>query len=264
MTDGPDTRSELTITLPGVTRAGAKAIVDKVPVLGTIIKVLRDSEANIREHRRERWAQWLVGSDSEAETFAADLEKALGGDHGMLVREAVNESVRAALEAVDEIVVPSLALLTRRYLKTRTPDRRTYRELINILRALDEAEFCALRRAIHRLGWTEGDPLTTVIMMDSGAAEVAEAIREGNAGPDTTEVWNWYTTNRPKTRLILGELAPRIVAALEPLQGGFYAIYREPQRGRHKPRFPRALVQLMVDILPEPPEPPASDARGDI
>jgi hypothetical protein len=248
----PEGRTVLT----EVARAAGRAALKEIPFVGKLMTVLTEAEIDARKTRKELWATWLIGNDDNPEAYATRIEEALRGAEGSVVRAAVNESLRAALDALDEIVIPSIALLTRLYLNTKTPDRRTYREIISILRVLDQSEFVGLRQAVGKLAWIEGDPVVTALYIDPQQDVMAAAADTDKADQDDESRWVWYAV-APKPAVILatGEIAPRLVAATERLHGSLYMRYREPEPSKNKPRFARAVIQLLAEVMPEVPLP---------
>lgn len=248
----PAARTELRVARRVAIRTGAAL----VPYVGKLLKAAEEAEKQTRAERVRIWSQWLIGSDDDPEVYADQVSAALEGHEDKVVREAVNESLRAAADAVEDIAIPSLALLTRLYLKARSasarfPDRRTYRELVSVFKALDADEFKALRTAVRTMAWLEEEPITTAIIQDPGEPLV-QAIEDGLVAPDATSVWTWYTTGKPTHVLVRGDLAPRLVTALAPLQGGsLFASLAPPQVGPNKPRYTRALIRLLDETMPD-------------
>jgi hypothetical protein len=258
----PEARTELRV----MRRVVLRKLPSLIPYFGKVADAAFIAERETREERKRLWSEWLVASDDSPEVFADRVAAALEGREDKVLREAINESIRAALDAMDEIVIPSVALLTRKYLEgraneSRFPDRRTYRECLELLRSLDGDEFLALRYAVTLLAWMDADPIATGITNDPGNDVLFRATERGRAPAGAKTVWVWYTTagKEPLTELVVGDLAPRIVSALQPLQGGgVFASFAPPHPGPDAPRFSRALMQLLAEVmqLPEPlPEP---------
>jgi hypothetical protein len=86
----------------------------------------------------------------DEEDFADQLAAALNGPEANLVREVVFASVRASVEAIDDAAVPCIARLTAHRLRTQSPDRWTFPNMLELLRGLD-AEMVRCLRDVTRI-----------------------------------------------------------------------------------------------------------------
>ena len=153
---------------------------------------------------------------------------------------AVRASARAAIDAVDDIVVPTIALLTRFYIQARTPDRGIYEELLHILESMDYDVFVAL-----------GGVFTTVSQIIDGSGGFKDVATTLRYEPDADDfVWKaWHPRDSPTsagdpakhTLLLQGDLARRAVSSL--LGGRRGAFQRDvwPQRPGER-RISRAKI----------------------
>jgi hypothetical protein len=182
---------------PSVARATGKALVDAIPVFGKLVGAVADAETRTRVRRLKTWSAYIQGGDDDDSTFVAQLTQALQGDEADQVRSAILESAKAAHEAVNEDVLPSIGRLTRRFLIERVPHRRLYRSVLELLQRLDAEEFRGLRHAMNHLAAIPSlERFHTRITQEHAAAS-----------------WHWICqhTNVP---LIVGDSAPQVVRAL--------------------------------------------------
>ena len=183
--------------------AVVKTAAEKLPIIGVLMKWASHAEHERRERRRTLWAEWLQGDDGEH--MAQLLDTALHGGEADLVRSVVLDSARAVDEAIAESIIPSIGTLTNLFLRAKKPDLRTYWALLAVLKGIDGDEFDALASAVRKMHGLE-DPLDTLI--------VKEVLP--SSGPEPTWVWR-RTFIAPDTTFVVGDLAPRVVAALYPL-----------------------------------------------
>ena len=189
--------------LPSLIRASGKVLSSKIPVVGALLQILNEAELRTRGARQEQWAAALsAGQDGD---FASKLNGALKGEHSDVVRAAVLESARAAVEATDEAVIPAIGRLTHRWLTTKTPDLRTYRDLLTLLRGIDGEVFAAMAAVFQTIAaHVQGRGVQTAFLFDK-APEI--------------NTWNWYIVKQAPTgpqavTLLTGDMAHRVVAAL--------------------------------------------------
>ncbi len=221
----------------GLSGSAVAELVDTIPTVGSVVKALRNAARDSAEGRQAAWTAWVVGSEHpETEAaFARQLEESLNGTDGAVVRNAVLESARAAVDAIDESVVPSIGLLTRRFLRTRTPDLRTYRAAMAMIRSLDREEFQGMRAAVHILRTIDAPILRTKIKR--GVPSSVEAH---------DDCWIWYCVDGHSDgafiELLRGDVAPRVVSAIEPLTGGHHFALDQSELHRDRPEFSRKLI----------------------
>ncbi|MGE3454392.1 MAG: hypothetical protein AB7O24_04695 [Kofleriaceae bacterium] len=225
--------------------AGTKELIELIPVIGTVAKVMTEAEKRARVQRIEDLITWMQGTDEEADAFAEEMSTGVNGPEGDLYRAAFRASVQATLDAVADVAVPSIALLARHRLQKQSPDLRSYRAVLGMLESLDREEFEALRAAVHSLLAIDADPHFTFLSQDPTVADIVMGTQS-----DTARSWVWHSTDPDRTLLARGDVARRLVAALEPLTDVYNII--GPVRGRNEPRLAHSLVQLLVLIMPSP------------
>ncbi|HVV82094.1 MAG TPA: hypothetical protein VHE35_03400 [Kofleriaceae bacterium] len=254
--DEAATESRLVSGLIGAGRAVGRLAL-KLTQVDAVIDAVADVETETRKRRRQQWGRALLEDEVDVDAFTSRFREGLRGSDADAIRGAVYDSIRAALEAVDDIVIPSMALLTRRHLASsgRDPDRRTYRMLLDLLSGLDDAEFRAISTAARVLSAGPGNEIKVVLLEDPGEREVAAAIGSGKAPVGSVKVWNWYTTSEPKQNLAYGEDARRAVEAVALLPAAFVTTHRSDQ-GVVKQVFKRPGLDLLADIMREAPSEP--------
>jgi hypothetical protein len=170
-----------------------------------ILKVFREAEEDTRTYRLQCWC-YEIANGEDPEQLSERIAGALAGEEGDIVRAAVLESARAAIDAVDTAVIPSIGRLTNRFLTTKTPELRVFRNVIAMLKGLDGETLGLLQGIVLRLNQIDiqGD-ITTSFLFDKGP--------EFNC-------WNWYVVVRnigptPETvPLATGDAAYRLATAL--------------------------------------------------
>jgi len=206
-----------------------------LPVAKQLVTTVNEWEAEIRRLRIDEWSEWVVGGADAAE-FAAGVDEALGGPESDLVRAAILESARTAADAVDGAVISAIGLLTRRRLTTKSPDLRTFRAILTVLRSLERDEFEALRQGVHALF---AEPSTGY-----------ETMLQDEAMGDNTREWRWQIVRDKQWHvLVRGEVAYRVYKAIEPLGGENWS--RIPMR---KCNLRGDLVALLADMMPLAPK----------
>ena len=217
-----------------ILKAGVRELVAKTPLLGSIVKVLAEAETATRERRQAEWCRAIVGDTDEA-TFAERLKSALNGDEGDVVRAAILESARTAVEAVDEAIIPTIGKLTRRYCETKTPDLQTYRELLSVLRALDHEMLDGLRVAILEVERISGGlAVSTTLTSEEGEPYVWTAT----SGEDNPE-------QRRTATLLKGEVAKCLVMTLGGTTSGPFSGFPPWS----PPQFTVDLIKTLSDVL---------------
>lgn len=230
----------------------AKSALTKIPGLGDVLEVVEEAHRRSRDRRKHQWAAYVAyGSDDGAE-FAAKLRAAFESTEGELVRSVVLEGARAAVDAVDDAVIPSIGLLTRRRLQTGTPDLCRYRELLEMLRTLDAEEFLALRAVLQSI--------TTMLATKPhlGPYDVRTQLYFDRVHPKDDGRWrfvawipfeaNYLSTDRT-VDLLDGPMAFRLVAML---QGSDRLIFERAERTKDGPIFTRQMIDVLSSIIPSP------------
>jgi len=225
----------LLVSLGSLFKALARTAADKGPVLGHVVRALRELQA---AHQAERLGLWLEDLNANDPDFGENIDHALAGPERDLVRSVVLEGARAATEAIHPIVVPSLGRLTNRYLTTRTPELRLFRDLLSMLRTLEADEYRGLCKAIRDL--RKNAPLEESVR--------TRLTQDGDGG------WQWQATllppatGQPERHVLLkGEVARRVVTALTSARAAFLGALDEPQP--HTPHVSRELTKLLSSIL---------------
>lgn len=205
---------------PSVIRATGKALVSAIPFVGRVLAAISDAEQRTKTRRLEQWAAYLQHEDEDDAAFAARVIEALHGDEGDHVRAAVLESAKAANEALDDAVVPSIARLTSRYLTTKTPDLWTYRDLLGLLRSLDAEMFAVLKAAVDALAaFSEGDDVSTRLDSAPGDDAYVWIATRTVFGKHPSEP---QLENRT-CELVRGQIAYRLVLALSGSATGLFS-----------------------------------------
>lgn len=230
-THGPRPR----VDLISLGRAAGKTAVGLIPGVGKLVDALRDAEARTRTKRLKTWSAYVEGGEDADSAFVDRIAEVLQGDEADGVRSAIMESAKAANDAVIDDVVPSIGILTRRFLAEGVPQRRLYRSVLEFLRRLDEEEFDGIRRAMNHLAAIPNvDPFRT------------DVTREHSAGP-----WHWMcrTKNVP---LIVGDHAQHVARALQVILIE-HADLATPANTGSSILMPRSLVELLASIMPPKP-----------
>ncbi|HEY1547222.1 MAG TPA: hypothetical protein VGG28_05355 [Kofleriaceae bacterium] len=216
-------------------RAAVREVLAKTPVLGSVLKVIREAEEDTRKARQERWLAELASGAHDPQQFSERLANALAGDEGDAVRAAILESARAALDAVDEAAIPCIGRLTRRFLTTRTPAPRVFRNLMAMFKMVESETLDTLRSVVTRLRErVTTDDIPTNFLFDIGAE---------------FRCWNWYAVvnGAPGTiTLATGDAAYDAVVAL---LGTTSNPFSKKQGDFEGPLFTAEMRELLEAIL---------------
>jgi len=213
MTKKPDSPGPLepTVSLVGGLKASGRTLLAKTPILGTIVHWAESLESQRRTERLGVWAEYIRGEDDE-EGFAKKLQAGFESTDAEHVRAAILESTRAAVDALDPIIVPAIAKLTNRFLTKKTPEHRTYRDLLSLLRSLDGDEYRALASVMS---------IIAKASQDLGGALIDTTCTSLTLHPECEWVWRVSVADHGPRKgtpyvaeLLRGELAFRVVGAL--------------------------------------------------
>lgn len=245
-----------------VETALAATVLDSVPLVGTVIKLGRAGYQALQERRFNRFWRYIEEHDGDPEELRLRVEQAMNDDNALGV--AFVAAARAATEAFDTAVIESIALLARKFLRTGTPSRVVYRDILEMLVTLERDEFSGLRDAVHAVqrvprvrGGGEGEPAA----IEPGTLpEGHHDLRESPfvavyLGPDpTTGSWRWYAIQTQRNwDLAHGEVAIRLVEIFERLgKQHFWTTTQEhPSRARKSTAL-RSTMDLLAEIMPLP------------
>lgn len=219
------------------TKAGAVALtLGGHPHLAKALTLAGAAVGKFRDSRVERMWNHVVRGVDDPVAFTEKVEQALLED-GNEVTEGFVAAASAAASAISLSVVPSIGLLARRFLTEGVPHRRLYRAVLSVLQDLDDAEFGALRSALHTLSNVRADvdPFSTLLHRDTPGSQ-----------------WEWFCRNtQPATMLATGDTAPFLVRAIaQVLDEPTPEQARTDARSANKPSLPRSLVNLLVSVMP--------------
>lgn len=227
-----------------------KAALAKVPGIGDVIEVVEKATLESRERRKAAWALYAGGGADGVGEFAKTLRDAFESKDGDVVRAGVLEGARAAVDAVDDSVIPTIGLLTRRRLQTRTPDLRTYRELIGMFRSMDAEEYEALRTMVRALSTM----LTTTenLSAERDVPTVLRLERERPSDPREWVLWaripyiDSYMSIMSHHALVRGPQARMIVSVLEGRERRPFE--KDPES--EGPHLTRPMIEHLRAIVP--------------
>jgi hypothetical protein len=237
--------------------AGLKTATQKVPVLSPIVTLLANIDAEHRRRRLEALGKYLDG-DADGDDFATTIEETLRGPNRSLVHTAVLSSARAAVDAIDDVAIPTIALLTRLYVQTQTPDRVVYEELLQILKSIERDVFIALGGVFAKV--------SEIFEASGGFKDMYTTFRyEADVDDLAWCVWQPRDTPTspgeavPRTILLQGDLAKRAVSTLLGGHRGAFERDAWPQKpGPSKPGERQVTRSIMANERPNP------DFRADV
>jgi hypothetical protein len=233
----------------------AKGALSLVPGLNDALDAIEKAQHLARERRKAQWITYVAQGEDDPAEFAAHLNASLSSTESDATRTAILEGARAAVDAVNEVVVPSIGLLTRYRLQNGRPTLRTYRELLSLLRSLDVDEFQELTAIVRKLAamvkrpHVGPDDVNTVLLRERALPVPPEESWTLHA------VIPWaagYFTREESVPLSLGPIAQRLVVLL---RGDDRSLFREPSDDedtlfrRPGPRFTREMIETLQTIL---------------
>lgn len=184
----------------------AATVLDSVPLVGTAIKLARTGYQAFRERRFNQLWQYIEEHDDAPEELRLRVEQALNDDGDLGV--AFVAAARAATEAFDPAVIESIALLARKFMRTGTPSRVVYRDILEMLVTLERDEFSELRGAVHAVqrvprvrGGGDGEPAATEPgTLPEGHHDSQESpfVVVNLAADPTTGSWRWYAIQKQR------------------------------------------------------------------
>jgi hypothetical protein len=214
------------------------------PHVAIALKLAGAAAGQFRDRRIERmWSHVVQGMDDPLE-FTRQVERALLRD-GDDVAHAFVAAAQAAADAVSPSVVSVIGLLARSFLVNGEPNRRVYRKVLQVLKEIDDAEFGALRSAVHVLA---------EVPLDSPIDEhiIKTTVQRHPLGSDSPDSeWRWFCYTGKRATVLRGPLVPVVVDVLFPLLDETPSSYLNlAERSRERPVIPRSLVDLLVSVMP--------------
>lgn len=145
-------------------------------------QLIVSSVAKRRERRGLAWIQAYIEGLPNSDPNIAEAELHARGDNPE-VQEAVIEGARAVEDALDDIVVPALARLTRIYVSNGIRVDPFFRGMRRLLCDVDDAEFRSLRAILQSVSSTDvisatGGIELQYLALEKGASPLVTYLRE--------------------------------------------------------------------------------------